>query len=1362
MMAVKKFSETTDVLIIGCGPTGAILSALLSEFAVPVIVLEKQAAITEDPRGITLDEDGIRLLQAVGLYDKVYTEIGSPIGRANFITSKDDLQSRPFMTINLDTTEGGTGHIGAISHRQPVLEKYLRLAATRTDYSQIRSSCTVTQIDEDDDWVYCQYSDASGNSQSIRAKFVVGADGKTGFTRKKYLEPKGVQMEQSSSFHYKETWVALNLKLTPPTEETHPDLPFWKLGYTPEQVYEEFFPKDFRFICNAERPAVCGRFGNGEQRLWRFEFVVKQDEDPLQMASSEKTMEIILPYLTLPGSKYGSNLEVQFPLDCVDVLRSRPFAFSARNCNKWSVGRVLLAGDAAHVFPPFGGQGISSGFRDASGLAWRLAVACRGNAKNHEHLFSSWYRERRQQLQQSLASTVANGRLCTEGNTWRFLFLQMILRFVQLIPTSRRWLEMGARREGMIRYQWQDGLPFLAACGGVCLPQVYCAPIDSSSKGSEVQFTDDVIFQRDKQGLFQVVVLLNRLSELGAVRKSILDLKDRLSSKYVHAKEATFIVQTAQVGPCPRVGADVFRLATGAEFAANETLCKNRPPPLYYDMYQIKKELRGKRFAIVRPDRFVYAACDSVEQLAQICEGVQRAQERNKCPDVDLTSAQFGAAGITFVRLEIGLQQITRTHPLYPTLKSILEYAPPAVYLLRPPVFEDGALDTLIRHTKSHTTGGGRRRESDASTDPEGRVATPGVSEAPGLLPPELAVQNLPAYPQPWLLHGDQIAPAHSADDLEVLARSETTHKGMTDTAESAAHEVLPVDPLRTSTRAWDFSDMQFTEDFPVWAIHGGFSVDTFNLAATALENDVQDMQMLDPELSNRAQNPDSKLSEFTLPPPVVNLENIWFTKVQDVMEQPRYLLPFSTAPTDPVPQQDVGDQYRQHLSKSLLHPAPQDDPLPSSDFLNLCVSRYFTCFNPLFPILHSATFRPTPENGLLLLSMASVGCLFLGSQAAVRRGEQIFEKVNKAVLASDARHIAIFETFHGGVVSFARREKMLGPQPTMLAPVGDLTDVELETSWILWARREEISRISPGLRIHDSEMSALLHHEPSLRQVASEVPSVSTTRLFSATTASKWASIMRDESTAREGGARSINHQEDNDSFSRYVILEGFGTLIAEDRRQGRLDDAALNAHHRNLLNWYGFFNGEQPDNLCLMMLWHWTYMCLLVDFDQLERAIGRDGPEAVGDALDYVSKWVSSSNSTRCVLHALLSQRCLQSFRFDKVMAIHVPRVMFSAAVAWYCYFQYGLPHDVTPLFREVDIHFPEFAVLGPTAHKHLSNIARFSWKHGDMSALKAATLCEIGDSLQRMSHWGIAGAFAKIVARLIYGGPEEAITW
>lgn len=69
--------ETTDVVICGCGPTGAILSAYLGQMSIPHIVIEKEAEITTDPRGIALDEDGIRMLQGIGIYDHIYSDIGT-------------------------------------------------------------------------------------------------------------------------------------------------------------------------------------------------------------------------------------------------------------------------------------------------------------------------------------------------------------------------------------------------------------------------------------------------------------------------------------------------------------------------------------------------------------------------------------------------------------------------------------------------------------------------------------------------------------------------------------------------------------------------------------------------------------------------------------------------------------------------------------------------------------------------------------------------------------------------------------------------------------------------------------------------------------------------------------------------------------------------------------------------------------------------------------------------------------------------------------------------------------------------------------------------------------------------------------
>lgn len=97
----------------------------------------------------------------------------------------------------MSQSAGNTGHIGLLGHKQPTLEKHLRLAMTSTEYSIFRPGCTLTCISENEDWVYVTYRDPSGAEKQVRGRFLVGADGKTGFTRKKYLEPQGIKMESA-------------------------------------------------------------------------------------------------------------------------------------------------------------------------------------------------------------------------------------------------------------------------------------------------------------------------------------------------------------------------------------------------------------------------------------------------------------------------------------------------------------------------------------------------------------------------------------------------------------------------------------------------------------------------------------------------------------------------------------------------------------------------------------------------------------------------------------------------------------------------------------------------------------------------------------------------------------------------------------------------------------------------------------------------------------------------------------------------------------------------------------------------------------------------------------------------------------
>lgn len=191
-------AETTDVIICGCGPTGALLSALLGRKSVKNVVLEREKEVVNDPRGIALDEEGIRLLQEIGLYDKVHTDIGETIGRIYFTSGKQGLLTKPFMQMDMSSTEGGTGHVGGICHKQPVMEKYIRQAVGMCKSSTLKLGATITEIQEDQNWVRVKYTNDRGEEHWIRGKFLVGADGKTGFTRKRYLEPKGVILETVS------------------------------------------------------------------------------------------------------------------------------------------------------------------------------------------------------------------------------------------------------------------------------------------------------------------------------------------------------------------------------------------------------------------------------------------------------------------------------------------------------------------------------------------------------------------------------------------------------------------------------------------------------------------------------------------------------------------------------------------------------------------------------------------------------------------------------------------------------------------------------------------------------------------------------------------------------------------------------------------------------------------------------------------------------------------------------------------------------------------------------------------------------------------------------------------------------------
>ncbi|KAF5685717.1 3-(3-hydroxy-phenyl)propionate 3-hydroxycinnamic acid hydroxylase [Fusarium globosum] len=559
-MVDDDLQETTDIIICGCGPTGAILSVLLSQYSIPHVILEKDMEVNADPRGIALDEDGIRYLQACGIYDKIFTEIGQCMENFRFIGKNyTELNREPFLIMNYGTTEGGTGHPGFMCHKQPCIEQNLRSQITALGTAKLRLGSTVNSITEDKDWVYARYTNKSNQTGIVRARFLVGADGKTGFTRKQYLEPKGVTMDQALDVPYEQDWVALNWEISLPTPSTHPEFPLWEKGYTPQQVYDEFFPRDFRFLCNPVRAAVCGRFGLNSDRLWRFEFVVLVGENPIEMAKEDQVAAIVHPYITHLGSRYGIN-------------------------------------DKRITYPP--------------------------NDLAFQKLLQGWYSERKQQLDKSLRSTVENGEYVTQSNTFKAFLRDCYFYLTQLVPSWKHWLQLGNRRDGMTKYQWKPGtgMAFLPALGGgVMFPQVYAASTTDSLPRQPVFFTDDIIFNREKKGIFQVVVILQPGGSIDGI-EAALDGLQELSAGALQDREATWFLDSTDSPPSHLKGPSIYRLASAEEFAREPRLCAERPEPVGYDAHRMSKEVGEKTFVILRPDRFVFAACDTRSELLYAAE----------------------------------------------------------------------------------------------------------------------------------------------------------------------------------------------------------------------------------------------------------------------------------------------------------------------------------------------------------------------------------------------------------------------------------------------------------------------------------------------------------------------------------------------------------------------------------------------------------------------------------------------------------------------------------------------------------------------------------------------------------------------
>ncbi|KAI1812823.1 fungal-specific transcription factor domain-containing protein [Poronia punctata] len=479
--------------------------------------------------------------------------------------------------------------------------------------------------------------------------------------------------------------------------------------------------------------------------------------------------------------------------------------------------------------------------------------------------------------------------------------------------------------------------------------------------------------------------------------------------------------------------------------------------------------------------------------------------------------------------------------------------------------------------------------------------------------------------------------------------------------------------------------------------------------------------------------------------------------------------------------QDHIDEAYREGL-KHKLRPCPSNPALPSSDFLNLCIKLYFVRFNPVFPVVHAPSFRPSSENALLLLSVCSVGALFMGSPAAAAQGRKIFQTLNKANLSSwdtyirrDARewrslvqasiigqtfgmlsgqpdNVCMTESFHGTAIAWARQGGFFKIKKAPL-PNSNEPEASRDEVWRRWIDAEESVRLVLALYVQDSEFATTFHHEPLLRHQPDKLPVCNPDELFFAPTAADWFRLVERHGSvgSQVTNSRQVYPSTRKSQMFAYASLAGIVASIQEKRCSFLSNDEKQ--YFRNLLlswhnEYYAHMQGPKKHHINLLIFWHAAFMALYTDSDLLERSIGRDGRLAAQDARKDIDGWAASPEARRGVLHALLILKHLEMLPIGLEPAIHVPKAAFYSAMVVYSYIKFKSSVDpYAPSQDEVNI--PELQVPGSTGTLNMSNDKTSA---AIFSPVEPSILCNAIDLLRRIGHWEISRKFASILQILL----------
>lgn len=342
-----------DVLVVGLGPVGALLAALLTDQGVRVIAIDRDTAVYPLPRAAHFDHEIMRLFQQAGVADAVLAH-SRPAPAYEFRAA----DGRPLVRMDLPDVSPSGWSTGYMFH-QPAVENALRARLADSPMATVKLGCRFDGLDQDGEGVTAMLSDGP-----VRARWVVGCDGASSAVR----STLGIALDD---YAFDEPWLVIDVKVG--ETATLPDINLQ--------------------ICDPARPTTCVLMGPGRHR---WEFMLLPGETPEQVLDDAFIQPLLEPW------------------SCGDsvIERKAVYRFHGLVAKSWRAGRVLLAGDSAHQTPPFAGQGMCSGMRDAANLAWKLPLVLRGEAD--DRLLDSYQPEREPHVRAYIELAIGMGRVvCT-------------------------------------------------------------------------------------------------------------------------------------------------------------------------------------------------------------------------------------------------------------------------------------------------------------------------------------------------------------------------------------------------------------------------------------------------------------------------------------------------------------------------------------------------------------------------------------------------------------------------------------------------------------------------------------------------------------------------------------------------------------------------------------------------------------------------------------------------------------------------------------------------------------------------------------------------------------------------------------